>query len=103
MHRFGTSLFQRSNLLGELMMLTEFPILQELGAVQLGPIEYQVQRAPREPAVNQCQVTDIDGRPIFAILRREVGWRMFVEKHADQDAAKFADVAGYKDPREGFV
>ena len=42
------------------MLLAKFPVCKQFTAVQLGPVEHQLQGTTRQPALQQCKRLDVD-------------------------------------------
>jgi hypothetical protein len=64
------------------------PVCFELGAVQIGPLRDEFERASRQITDEHLAVPDRYHRVVLGVLGMEVGRFVIVEVHRDRDAAK---------------
>ena len=69
------------------MLLSELPVLHQLFAVELVPLQQRLQGTPGKSSLDNASV-DLYGDPVFAILGVEMGWSMIVIQHVDDDSEK---------------
>src|SRR5664279_2381795 len=88
---------QRGDLEGGLLGPAEFPVGQQLGSVQFGPIQNQAQSPPRQVSFQDLKQFNSNHRLMLVILRMKVRRGMVIEKHANKNAEELADGLAFLD------
>ena len=73
------------------MFLSHGPIVAQFFLVKLGPIQHQSQGAARKFSFNYLQRLYGDLCFVFTVYRMEMGWRVIVIVHPNDDPKKDAE------------